>query len=75
MTASLPVDALTRMMSRGAPVAVEVRNRFDGRWSSGFEVVEALADYREGTRFRLRRSSDGSVVPGLFSAEEVVLPR
>jgi hypothetical protein len=60
------------MAGQGEPVPVEVRNRFDGRWSGGFEVVEALTDQGAGPNFRVRRSSDGQVLPELFSAEDVV---
>lgn len=45
---------------------VEVRNGFDGSWSRGFEV--AAAD-EEG--YRLRRLSDGSVLPRSFPDEAV----
>lgn len=37
---------------------VEVRNRFDGAWVPGFEVVEVL----DGA-YRLVRLSDGEVLP------------
>ena len=43
-------------------VIVEVRNRFDSVWSAGFTVVEATAD-----GCRLRRNSDGAVLPCLFA--------
>jgi hypothetical protein len=45
---------------------VEVRSRFDDRWARGFEVVEVLA---EG--YRLRRLSDGSVLPADFTFDDV----
>jgi hypothetical protein len=45
---------------------VEIRNRFELRWVRGFEVVEA---YGEG--YRVRRLSDGSVLPVVFSADDV----
>lgn len=50
---------------------IEVRNRFDGSWSHGFEIVEHVA----GTdpRFRLRRLSDGHILPALFSADDVLI--
>ena len=56
-----------------APVLADVRNRFDGGWSGGFEVVETLADHDDGPSFRLRRLSDGRVLPELFSAAEVMI--
>jgi hypothetical protein len=49
---------------------VEVRQRFDRRWTRGFEVVEASAD-----GYRLRRRSDGSVLPGVFSSSDVRVER
>jgi len=56
-----PVDAGTR---------VEVRSRFDRRWSRGFEVVEEIGAGEHAT-YRIRRRSDGSVLPSLFDAGEV----
>jgi hypothetical protein len=45
---------------------VEVRNRFDGSWSGGFEVVEEVdGGYRVGRR------SDGAVLPGVFGGDEL----
>lgn len=49
---------------------VDVRNRFDGRWSTGFRVDAVVAD-DDGYRFKLRRLSDGAVLPALF-AEDVL---
>ncbi len=45
---------------------VDVCVRFDGSWSRGFEVIEAV----DGS-YRLRRLSDGSQLPGLFPAEDI----
>ena len=53
-------------------LAVEVRNRFDGRWSAGFEVVRDTPG-PGGTPYRLRRRSDGRILPGWFGAGEVRL--
>lgn len=52
---------------------VEVRSRFDRRWSRGFEVAELLApaSNTDDPRYRIRRRSDGSVLPTEFDAEEV----
>ena len=47
-------------------VPVEVRNRYDGRWGGGFQVAEETP-----SGYRLRRLSDGSVLPEEFSAEDV----
>ena len=49
-------------------VPVEVRNRYDGQWVGGFQVVE------EGpSGYRLRRLSDGAVLPEQFPTDAVRL--
>jgi hypothetical protein len=48
---------------------VEVRNQLDWRWSSGFVVAGIDAG-----RYRLRRLSDGAVLPVLFG-EDSLRPR
>jgi hypothetical protein len=49
---------------------IEVQNRFDGAWSRGFEVVDVLTGM--GTRrYRIKRLSDGVVLPRLFVEEEI----
>lgn len=45
---------------------VEVRNRFDQRWARGFRVAEVVPG-----GYRIRRESDGSVLPVVFSADEI----
>lgn len=45
---------------------VEVRNDFDGTWSSGFSVEQ----FSDGV-YRLRRRSDDEVLPGTFSTSDV----
>jgi hypothetical protein len=45
---------------------VEVRSRFNAQWSRGFEVVEATED-----GYRIRRASDGEVLPVEFSEDDV----
>ena len=45
---------------------VEVRRRYDQRWSKGFEVAEVLD---EG--YRVRRVSDRSVLPAEFSDDDI----
>ena len=49
----------------GTPV--DVRSRFVGSWSRGFEVAEQVTDHG----YRLRRVSDGTVLPDVFSDDEV----
>jgi hypothetical protein len=39
---------------------VEVQSQFDGTWAAGFVVEEVT-----GTGYRLRRESDGEVLPEL----------
>jgi anti-anti-sigma factor len=45
---------------------VEVATRFTGAWAGGFEVVS-----RDGDRWRLRRVSDGAVLPVEFTEDEL----
>ncbi len=45
---------------------VDVRDRFLGSWTHGFEVVERTL---EG--YKLRRVSDGSVLPTVFALDDV----
>ncbi len=54
--------------------AVDVRSRFDGSWSGGFAVAEVVGKGQPVSelRYRLRRRSDGAVLPRLFSHQEVV---
>ena len=54
--------------------AVDVRSRFDGTWNGGFAVAEVVTNGEGLTelRYRLRRQSDGAVLPRLFSGQEVV---
>ena len=49
---------------------VEVRDRFAHRWTRGFEVAEAV-ETDDGAGYRIRRLSDGSVLPVVFGADEV----
>jgi hypothetical protein len=58
--------ATTRDTGLAAGTAVDVRSRYVGAWSSGFEVAEPLKD-----GYRVRRLSDGSVLPDVFTNEDV----
>jgi hypothetical protein len=49
---------------------VEVRTRFDGGWSSGFEIESAEVDDDE-VRYRVRRCSDGYLLPALFAPQDL----
>ena len=51
-------------LRRGAEV--EVRTRYQGRWARGFHIDEVSDD-----RYRLRRHSDGTVLPVVFRADEL----
>jgi hypothetical protein len=61
-----PIDAGT---------SVEVRTRFDGRWSAGFEVVELIGADSAQVRYRLRRTSDGAILPVLFADNDITSSR
>lgn len=50
--------------------AVEVRNRFTQSWSGGFEISEIVA-VPVPRSYRIRRMSDGSVLPDLFTDDTV----
>ncbi len=45
---------------------VDVRTGFDRSWANGFVVVEVAAD-----GYRVRRQSDGEVLPAVFPRAEV----
>lgn len=54
---------------------VEVRSRFDQQWVHGFEVAEPVDEPKQHG-YRIRRRSDGSVLPVVFSPDDVrVEPR
>ncbi|UDY37011.1 hypothetical protein [Dermatobacter hominis] len=53
----VPIDAGT---------TVEVRSRFDQRWTTGFTVADVA---EEG--YLLRRQSDGTVLPAWFPREQL----
>ncbi len=53
-----------------APQAVEVRTRFDGRWTRGFELIGTDLDHEERP-YILRRRSDHAILPITFSADEI----
>lgn len=65
MTVMAMVEASERTLTPGSHV--EVRNRFDGRWTRGFVVDEVLAD----GGYRIRRTSDDQLLPSTFSSDEV----
>ena len=60
------MDATTSAPILSPGTRVDVRNRFVGTWSHGFEVAEHV----DGG-YRVLRLSDGSVLPDVFSADDV----
>jgi hypothetical protein len=56
----------------GTPV--EVRTRFDGGWCTGFAIAEIVTarELSSDRSYRLRRTSDGAVLPRLFSVDDIV---
>jgi hypothetical protein len=44
--------------------------RYQNRWVAGFEIVDTLREGNE-CRFRIRRNSDGYVLPRTFAAADV----
>jgi hypothetical protein len=66
-----PEAMLTPAPTRELPHdGVEVRCRFGDRWVTGFEVCEVIR-FDDVTRYRLRRRSDGSVLPTLFEDKDL----
>jgi hypothetical protein len=47
-----------------------VRCRFGDHWLDGFEVAEKVED-DSGVRYRLRRRTDGALLPQLFAADDI----
>ncbi len=54
----------------GVGARVDVRSRYVGSWAQGFEVVEMV-----NGGYRVRRTSDGSVLNGLFVKDEIRVER
>jgi len=61
----------SRPTDSGTPV--EVRSKFDRQWVSGFEVAEPVES--PGRGYRIRRRSDRSVLPVVFSPDDVRVAR
>ena len=64
------VHAYPRQMAAG--VRVEVRSSLDGDWCRGFEVAEVILGAVGVEGYRLRRVSDGSVLPVVFPAGDII---
>ena len=50
---------------------VEVRSRFEERWTRGFEVSEVVQPENGPIAYRVRRRSDGSILPVTFSDDDL----
>jgi hypothetical protein len=48
---------------------VEVRSKFDRAWARGFEIADQVGGTPPG--YRIRRRSDGSVLPVVFASDDV----
>lgn len=56
----------------GPGTKVEVRSKFDRSWARGFEVVETVLEPDEEVpAYRVRRRSDGQILPALFTEDDV----
>ena len=64
MSEMLAVPSPLTMLKPGT--RVEVRRRFDQSWTRGFEIAEVLTN-----NYRLRRCSDGAVLPYDFQLDDV----
>jgi hypothetical protein len=53
-------------------VRVEVRSRYDGSWCRGFEIAGVLDG---GESYRVKRISDGVVLPVSIRADDVAEER
>lgn len=53
-------------------VRVEVRSWFDGSWCRGFEIAGVLDG---GESYRIRRVSDGVVLPVMIGADDIAEER
>lgn len=68
---STSTDTSTRAVRLEPGTRVEVRSRLeDQRWAKGFEVLDA-----QPSGYRLRRLSDGEVMPVVFAADDVRVER
>src|SRR5690348_3641474 len=50
---------------------VEVRSRFEDRWTRGFEVSEVLERSDGSPEYRVRRRSDNSILPVTFTDDDL----
>jgi hypothetical protein len=64
-----------RRPSIEAGASIEVRARFDGRWCGGFEVVDKIDADAPDVKYRVRRTSDGAILPVLFTDDDITSAR
>lgn len=53
---------------------VEVRSRFESHWARGFEIAERVdgdGNRNGSVRYKVRRRSDGSILPATFSEDDL----
>ncbi|HTL87489.1 MAG TPA: hypothetical protein VL856_20060 [Acidimicrobiia bacterium] len=49
---------------------VEVRSRFESHWARGFEVADIQSNQGRSV-YKVKRRSDGSILPALFTEDDV----
>ena len=70
----MPQHRGTGPLQRGTNV--EVRCSFDGAWSTGFEIEQSVTRGTEDLiGYRLKRLSDGALLPIIFPVEDVAPSR
>lgn len=65
-TGHAPYDDVVRPGTR-----VEVRSRFESKWSRGFEVADLVEEDASGPVYKVRRRSDGSILPVTFAEADL----
>jgi hypothetical protein len=60
----------SKHLASGAPVAV--RSSFEGRWCSGYEIADIIRDGGGVAGYRLRRTSERTVLPAVFPVRDVI---
>jgi hypothetical protein len=70
---SEPDPETTRGLLIDTGIAVEVRSRFDGRWCAGFEVADRIEADSCEVAYRLRRTTDGAILPVLFGDDDDIM--
>jgi hypothetical protein len=63
---TLNTTALEPTIALAVGTSVDVKNRFVGSWSSGFEIAGHVED-----GYLIRRLSDRSILPDALSLDEV----